>query len=188
MMNFFGDRWSWLLLREAFYGATRFSAFQRSTGASRNILTDKLNALVENDIFGGIEVGVRGKRTAYGLTEKGRDLLPVMIAMGKLANTHEYGVGKEPVLQFSTETRRTLKSMQFFDVDETEILLKNFIHSPALVRAPLPLAAWRGLRLIQTIFQVKRGSPQKLKGVLLRPKMSYSRGIFTGIGPEKKPK
>ena len=81
MMNIFGDRWTWLIVREAFYGSSRFTEFQRNTGASRNILADRLSALIENGIFEEIEVGVRGKRTAYSLTEKGKALSPVMIAM-----------------------------------------------------------------------------------------------------------
>ncbi len=130
MMNIFGDRWTWLLVREAFYGASRFTEFQRNTGASRNILTDRLNALVENGIFQEIEVGMRGKRTAYGLTEKGRALLPVMVAMGQWANTYEYGAGKEPVLQVSSETGRPLQSMRFFDDAETEIPVEKLSPRP----------------------------------------------------------
>lgn len=125
MMNTFGDRWTWLLVREAFYGSSRFTEFQRNTGASRNILTDRLNVLVENGIFEARDVGVHGKRTAYGLTAKGQALQPVMVAMGQWANTFEYGAGNEPVLQIDGETGSPLESQRFFDADDVEIPLER---------------------------------------------------------------
>ncbi|WP_295511061.1 winged helix-turn-helix transcriptional regulator [uncultured Sulfitobacter sp.] len=130
MMNIFGDRWTWLLVREAFYGASRFTEFQRNTGASRNILTDRLSVLVENGIFETRDVGVHGKRTAYGLTKKGQALLPVMVAMGQWANAFEYGIGKEPVLQIDGETGSPLQSLRFFDADDVEIPLERLKPKP----------------------------------------------------------
>lgn len=136
MMNIFGDRWTWLLVREAFYGASRFTEFQRNTGASRNILTDRLAALVANGIFKEIEVGVQGKRTAYGLTQKGQALKPVMIAMGQWANAHEYGPGLEPVLQFSETTGRPLHGLQFVDADGVEIQVEDLTPRPGPGASP----------------------------------------------------
>lgn len=130
MMNIFGDRWTWLLVREAFYGASRFTEFQRNTGASRNILTDRLSVLVENGIFETRDVGVHGKRAAYGLTKKGQALLPVMVAMGQWANAFEYGIGKEPVLQIDGETGSPLQSLRFFDADDVEIPLERLKPKP----------------------------------------------------------
>jgi DNA-binding HxlR family transcriptional regulator len=155
MMNIFGDRWTWLIVREAFYGASRFTEFQRNTGASRNILADRLSALIENDIFEEVEVGMRGKRTAYNLTEKGKALLPVMIAMGQWANTHEYGVGKEPVLQFSRETGRPLQSLRFFDDDGNEIPIEKLSPQPGPGAGPATIR-----RLEEGI---GRGNDEKVK-------------------------
>lgn len=144
MMNIFGDRWTWLIVREAFYGSSRFTEFQRNTGASRNILADRLSALIENGIFEEIEVGVRGKRTAYSLTEKGKALSPVMIAMGQWANTHEYGVGNEPVLQFSSETGRPLQSLRFFDDKGIEIPIEKLSPRPGPGASPATIRRLEG--------------------------------------------
>ncbi|MER2224827.1 MAG: helix-turn-helix domain-containing protein, partial [Rhodococcus sp. (in: high G+C Gram-positive bacteria)] len=46
-----GDRWSLLIVRDAFDGASRFSQFQRNLGIAKNILTERLKALVEQGIF-----------------------------------------------------------------------------------------------------------------------------------------
>ncbi len=136
MMNIFGDRWTWLLVREAFYGATRFTEFRRNTGASRNILSDRLKVLVDHSIFEQIEIGVNGTRTAYGLTEKGKALLPVMITMSEWANTFEYGPGNEPVMHLNGETGRPLNTTRFFDADGSEIKPENLRAIPGPGASP----------------------------------------------------
>jgi hypothetical protein len=112
MMNIFGDRWTLLLVREAFYGASRFTEFRRNTGASRNILTDRLNALVENGIFQQIEVGLRGKPTpscdrpdcaaAFGGTLwAGRQIwrmIARLSAVVPLAATKTHDAGRDPYI------------------------------------------------------------------------------------------
>ena len=45
-LNVIGDRWTMLLIREAFYGTTRFGDFLKNTGISRNLLTERLNQLI----------------------------------------------------------------------------------------------------------------------------------------------
>lgn len=136
MMNIFGDRWTWLLVREAFYGAQRFTQFQRNTGASRNILTDRLQSLVAHGIFEEIEIGQQGSRTAYKLTEKGKALLPVMIAMGQWANAYEYGPGQEPVLHVSRKSGQALQSLRFVGADGTEIPVEDLWAVPGPGASP----------------------------------------------------
>ena len=97
-LNLFGDAWTWLVVREAFYGATRFTEFQRNTGIARNLLSERLRKLVDAGILDREDVGERGTRYAYRLTEKGRALLPVLVAMVQWSNRELYGAGAEPVL------------------------------------------------------------------------------------------
>ena len=97
-LNIFGDSWTLLILREAFYGGTRFSEFQRNTGIAKNLLSDRLSMLVEEGILEREDVGERGSRYAYKLTEKGKSLIPVYVAMLQWGNEHIYGEGKEPVI------------------------------------------------------------------------------------------
>lgn len=130
MTNIFGDRWTWLLVREAFYGVSRFTDFKRNTGASRNILTDRLAALVGSGVFEEVDVGIQGTRKEYFLTEKGKSLLPVMIAMGEWANAHEYGAGSEPVLQINSETDLPLGQIRFYDAGGTEVSVDKLVPVP----------------------------------------------------------
>lgn len=78
-----GDKWSLLLLREAFFGIRRFEDFHRILGCARNLLSERLTKLTANGLLERIayqEPGQR-RRDEYHLTEKGHDLQPVLIAL-----------------------------------------------------------------------------------------------------------
>ena len=97
MLNIFGDRWTLLIIREAFYGAVRFSEFERNTGIAKNLLTDRLALLTDEGILERHDVGQSGTRFAYRLTEKGRSLQTVLIAMVQWSNANCYRDGKGPI-------------------------------------------------------------------------------------------
>ncbi len=73
-----GDWWTFLIVRDAFMGSTRFGEFQASLGIARNILAARLEALVE---AGVLARGGSAARPHYGLTKKGEDLLPALVAL-----------------------------------------------------------------------------------------------------------
>jgi DNA-binding HxlR family transcriptional regulator len=76
-----GERWTLLVLREAFLGARRFDAFAASLGIARNVLAARLAMLVEEGILERRRYQERPERFEYRLTEKGRDLWPVLVAL-----------------------------------------------------------------------------------------------------------
>ncbi|HZV19103.1 MAG TPA: helix-turn-helix domain-containing protein [Sphingobium sp.] len=76
-----GERWSFLILRAAFDGIVYFEEFQGTLGIARNILSNRLGRLVANGILTREPVASDKRRVAYRLTEKGADLVPVMIAL-----------------------------------------------------------------------------------------------------------
>ena len=69
-----GERWTLLIVRDAFLGLRRFDEFQASLGVARNVLTDRLNRLVEEGILERVRYSERPERYEYRLTRKGRDL------------------------------------------------------------------------------------------------------------------
>ncbi|HYF07647.1 MAG TPA: helix-turn-helix domain-containing protein [Acetobacteraceae bacterium] len=77
-MAVLGERWTLLILREAFLGTTRFEGFLRNLGIAPNILTARLNELAA---FGVLERVRVGGRHAYHLTECGRDAFPLYLAV-----------------------------------------------------------------------------------------------------------
>jgi DNA-binding HxlR family transcriptional regulator len=76
-----GERWTLLIVRDAFLGVRRFEQFQDSLGIARNVLTDRLNRLVEADILERVLYSERPERYEYRLTKKGRDLNIALTAL-----------------------------------------------------------------------------------------------------------
>lgn len=76
-----GDRWTVLILRDAFLGVRRFDEFQKDLGIARNILADRLAMLVESRILSTRPYEDRPPRFEYRLTEKGKDLYDVLVAL-----------------------------------------------------------------------------------------------------------
>jgi DNA-binding HxlR family transcriptional regulator len=80
-VDLLGDWWTPLVLREAFYGVRRFDEFQRRLGIGRNILTQRLNRLVAEEMLERRPYQSHPVRHDYVLTDKGRDFFPVVAAM-----------------------------------------------------------------------------------------------------------
>ncbi len=78
-----GEKWSLLVLREAFLGVRRFADLQRALGAPRAVLTDRLNSLVASGLLVRVPYRAEGERQRheYRLTGKGRDLYPALVAL-----------------------------------------------------------------------------------------------------------
>ncbi|HEX6567622.1 MAG TPA: helix-turn-helix domain-containing protein [Acidimicrobiales bacterium] len=97
-VDLLGDWWSPLVLREAFYGVRRFEDFQRSLGIGRNILTQRLNRLVDEGLLVRRPYQDRPVRHEYVLTDKGRDFFPVMAAMVRWGDRWLAGDDGPPVI------------------------------------------------------------------------------------------
>ena len=76
-----GERWTLVILREAFNRRRRFEDMQRDLGIARNILADRLQTLVAEGILERRAYQQRPERFEYRLTDKGRDLYPVLLAL-----------------------------------------------------------------------------------------------------------
>jgi DNA-binding HxlR family transcriptional regulator len=80
-VDLLGDWWTPLVLRDAYYGVRRFDDFQRNLNIGRNILTERLNRLVDEGLLERVPYQERPVRHEYVLTDKGRDFFPVLVAM-----------------------------------------------------------------------------------------------------------
>jgi DNA-binding HxlR family transcriptional regulator len=76
-----GDRWTILIVRDAFLGVRRFDDFQRDLGLARNVLADRLGRLVEEGVLERRRYQERPERFEYRLTAKGIDLWPVTVSL-----------------------------------------------------------------------------------------------------------
>ena len=105
-----GERWSFLILRGAFNGLAHFEEFQSTLGIARNILSNRLVRLVENGILKREPDPADRRKIAYHLTEKGRDLLPVLIALRQWGERWVSGEPSNPVL-VDRKSRRPVATM-----------------------------------------------------------------------------
>ena len=97
-LDLVGDWWTLLIIREAFLGVRRFADFRDHLGIARNILADRLRKLVAEDILAKHPKAAPDRGHEYRLTEKGRDLWPVLTALRLWGDKWIYGPGKEPLI------------------------------------------------------------------------------------------
>ncbi|RJE45829.1 transcriptional regulator [Acinetobacter sp. JS678] len=124
------DSWTILLLREAFYGVTKFNDFLENTGISKQILSNRLKHLIQLEIFELSiykEVGVR-ERKEYLLTKKGKSLNIVLLAMLE-SGSNFIEADKDVVKVFKKNSDDQLKlklvdsSNQVIDLNNLELKL-----------------------------------------------------------------
>jgi DNA-binding HxlR family transcriptional regulator len=95
-----GERWTLLVLREAFLGLRRFDDFQRAIGCARNVLAARLATLVKHGVLRRVPYREPGRRLRheYRLTQKGRDLAPGLIALTQWGDRYTAGPEGAPAL------------------------------------------------------------------------------------------
>jgi DNA-binding HxlR family transcriptional regulator len=97
-MDVIGEWWTPLVLRDLLAGVSRFEDLRRDLGVASNILTDRLDTLTRGGIVERREYQSNPPRFEYLLTEKGRDLLPVIAAVMRWGDKWESGAGGPPAL------------------------------------------------------------------------------------------
>jgi DNA-binding HxlR family transcriptional regulator len=92
-----GDPWTLLILRDAFAGVRRFDDWRLRLGLARNVLAARLKTLVAQGILETRLYSEHPPRKDYVLTDKGRDLAPVLLTLKAWGDKHVYGPGAEPM-------------------------------------------------------------------------------------------
>ncbi|WP_404366028.1 winged helix-turn-helix transcriptional regulator [Marinobacter sp.] len=124
-LNEVGDWWSLLIVLQAMYGTRRFVDFQQELGIARNILGDRLARLVDNDVLRKVEVGEHGSRQEYRLTDKGRDLLPVVIALRQWGDKWNPSPDGAPLDLRDRRTGRPIRTMTVQDADGNTLSVRD---------------------------------------------------------------
>ena len=119
-----GERWSFLILRAAFNGLAHFEEFQSTLGIARNILSNRLTRLVEHDILQREPDPADRRKVAYRLTDKGRDLLPVLIALRQWGERWISGAPSNPVL-VERQSRRPVAPIMVRSADGKPLSLSE---------------------------------------------------------------
>jgi len=95
-VDILGDWWTPMVIRSALLGARRFEQFTDALGIPRNVLTERLNRLVDEGIMTKVEYQERPVRYEYRLTEKGIGLYPVIVSLLEWGNRWLDWDGEDP--------------------------------------------------------------------------------------------
>ncbi len=112
-----GDWWTLLIVRNAFFGMRRFADFEASLGIAKNVLSKRLQHLVDHEILEKVEVGQHGTRFEYRLTEKGEALLPVLTTLREWSDAWIYGRGNEPLIMKDRRAGRRVQRLHVRDAE-----------------------------------------------------------------------
>ncbi len=124
-LGVFGDRWSLLIIRDMmFRGFTRFQDFlDAGEGISTNVLSDRLRRLEAQQIVSRQKDPVNGRQVLYELTDRGKDLLPVMLAVIGWAEKYD------PETNVSSELGERTRTDLFEAHDEMLAAMKHYFDS-----------------------------------------------------------
>ncbi|MBQ0832622.1 helix-turn-helix domain-containing protein [Marinobacter sp.] len=133
-LNQVGDWWSLLIVLHAMYGTRRFVDFQQELGIAKNILCDRLARLVDNGVLKRVEVGEHGSRFEYRLTEKGRDLFPVVIALRQWGDKWNPSPDEAPLDLRDRVTGQSIQPVQVQNAEGEPITVRDVFVS----KEPMP--------------------------------------------------
>ena len=124
-LDILGARWTLLLLREAVFGTRRFDAFATHLGIARNVLASRLGLLVAQGLLETRRIDAAGVREEYRLTEKGRDTLPILIALLQWGDRWLQTPASLPMQVIDRRSRRVLPRMRPLDADGNALDLRD---------------------------------------------------------------
>lgn len=124
------DAWAMLIIRDAFLGTRRFRDFERRLKISKNVLTQRLQHLVDHGIMEKHEAGVHGKRQEYVLTSAGKDLTTLMTVLRQWGDRWIFGAGNEPILVVDRKTGKPIERVRLRREDGTPLPAKDMSLAP----------------------------------------------------------
>lgn len=116
-MESIGDCWSMLIIRDAMLGKKRFGEFQKSLGIAKNILTMRLRTLVDDGILTLAAASDGSAYQDYVLTDKGRAIFPIMIALRQWAEDYAFKPGEETNIMVDRETGQRISRLELHAAD-----------------------------------------------------------------------
>jgi DNA-binding HxlR family transcriptional regulator len=117
VLDIIGEGWSILIIREAFLGTRRFEEFQGRLGIARNILTTRLKKLCANEILDRVPVKEGAKRHEYILTDKGKDMMPLLVALTQWGDKWVYGENNVPLIFLDRDQCEPIARVQVFSAN-----------------------------------------------------------------------
>ena len=125
-----GEQWTLLIVREAFFGTRRFSHFEANLGIAKNVLSDRLAKLVAAGVLRRVACEGRGNPGDYLLTERGRDLFPVLIALMQWGDRWVYGATRAPVRVVDRARSRDVAPVQVVSAGGDPLSIRDVFAIP----------------------------------------------------------
>ncbi|UTJ49000.1 helix-turn-helix transcriptional regulator [Atlantibacter subterranea] len=131
-LDIIGDWWSLLIVRDALRGITRFGEFQKSLGIAKNMLTVRLKQLVDEDILRLQPASDGSAWQEYVLTDKGRALQTVLVALSQWGNDFLFDAGDTATVLVDSTHRKPLRRLELIAEDGRKL-------EPTEVQPKLPV-------------------------------------------------
>lgn len=123
-LDVLGERWTLLILREAYRGVRRFADFERELGIAKNVLSARLKALVESGVFDRVPSREDARSIEYRLGRKARELFPVLMSLALWGE--RWACNGQSTLRFrNRHSGAALASVRVFDADGVEVQARD---------------------------------------------------------------
>src|ERR1700723_1284333 len=137
-----GEWWSLLIVRDALIGTRRFSDFQKSLGLAKNVLTARLKKLVACGIMQQVPASDGSAYREYALTQKGRELFPVIVALRQWGESYLFSRGEKRLQVLDKRTgmppRLEVHNANAQTVTANDLVVVTVKNCPDVYRVPPP--------------------------------------------------
>ncbi|WLH37883.1 helix-turn-helix domain-containing protein [Pseudomonas sp. FP2196] len=116
-LDLIGDWWSLLIIRDALDGIRRFSDFQKNLDIAKNMLSARLKALVEQGILQTELAADGGAYKEYVLTERGKALQTVIVALSQWGGEFMYAPGERGSVMVDVKHRQPIRKLELISAD-----------------------------------------------------------------------
>lgn len=116
-MEAIGDCWSMLIIRNAMLGQRRFGEFQKDLGLAKNILSERLRALVADGILTTEPAADGSAYQEYVLTDKGRAVFPIMVALRQWGEAFAFAPGEATNVMVDRKTGKKVRHLELRAAD-----------------------------------------------------------------------
>ncbi|NYH11422.1 winged helix-turn-helix transcriptional regulator [Pseudomonas moraviensis] len=116
-LDLIGDWWSLLIIRDALEGISRFSDFEKSLEIAKNMLSTRLKGLVERDILRLVPASDGSAYKEYVLTEKGRALQTVIVALSQWGGEFMFESGESGSVMVDAQKRKPIRKLELLSAD-----------------------------------------------------------------------
>jgi DNA-binding HxlR family transcriptional regulator len=140
-LDVLGDWWSFLIIREALFGVSRFGEFQKKLGLARNILAARLRTLVDQAILATAPASDGSAYQEYRLTPKGRGVFPILVALRQWSEEFDAHPEEIATLLVDRETGKPVRKLALYSQDGRLLDARDTALKPRRSKRWRPLSA-----------------------------------------------